>query len=66
MRMRFFKSCSSLDARFPALHRTLGILFQREGRIPEAQAEYHSEFQISGDMQAEHQAIALRQAMDTK
>jgi Flp pilus assembly protein TadD len=49
-----------LDPKFPALHRTLGIVFQREGRIAEAQAEYHREFQVSGDMQAEQQAIALR------
>lgn len=50
-----------LDPRFPALHRTLGILFQKEGRITDAQAEYHREFHISGDMQAERQAIALQQ-----
>lgn len=56
----------NLDPRFPALHRTLGILFQREGRIGEAQAEYHREFQISGDMQAERQAIALKQVMGSK
>jgi protein O-mannosyl-transferase len=50
-----------LDPKFPALHRTFGILFQKEGRITEAQVEYHREFQVSGDMQAERQAIALRQ-----
>ncbi len=54
---------NQLDPKFPALHRTLGIVFQREGRINEAQAEYHKEFQVSGDMQAEQQAIALRQAL---
>jgi len=54
---------NQLDPKFPALHRTLGIVFQREGRINEAQAEYHKEFQVSGDMQAEQQAIALKQAL---
>ena len=54
---------NQLDPKFPALHRTLGIVFQREGRITEAQAEYHREFQVSGDMQAEQQAIALKQAL---
>lgn len=49
-----------LDPEFRALHRTLGIVFQKEGRIREAQAEYHREFQISGDTQAEQQAIALQ------
>jgi Flp pilus assembly protein TadD len=51
------------DPKFPALHRTLGIVYQREGRLTEAQAEYHREFQVSGDMQAEQQAIALKQAL---
>ena len=37
----------------------LGILFQKEGRIREAQLEYHKEFQIAGDLQAERQSIAL-------
>jgi hypothetical protein len=50
-----------LDPKFPALHRTFGILFQKEGRISEAQVEYHREFQVSGDMQAERQAIAMKQ-----
>jgi Flp pilus assembly protein TadD len=52
-----------LDPEFRALHRTLGILFQKEGRIREAQVEYHREFQVSGDMQSEQQAIALKQAL---
>jgi Flp pilus assembly protein TadD len=54
---------NQLDPKFPALHRTLAIVFQREGRLTEAQAEYHREFQVSGDMQAEQQAIALKQAL---
>jgi tetratricopeptide (TPR) repeat protein len=59
------RDLEQLDSRFPALHRTLGILFQKEGRIMEAQLEYHKEFQISGDLQAERQAIALRQALSS-
>ena len=54
-----------LDPRFPALHRTLGILFQKESRIREAQVEYHREFQVSGDMQAEGQAIALERLLSS-
>jgi hypothetical protein len=38
-------------------------VFQHEGRLIEAQAEYDREFQVSGDMQAEQQAIALKQAL---
>jgi tetratricopeptide (TPR) repeat protein len=59
------RDLEQLDSRFPALHRTLGILFQKQGRMIEAQLEYHKEFQISGDMQAEQQAIALRQALSS-
>lgn len=51
------------DPEFRALHRTLGILFQKQGRLSQAQLEYHKEFQISGDMQSERQAIALKQAL---
>ena len=57
------QNLEQIDARFPALHRTLGILFQKEGRVQEAELEYHTEFQVSGDMQAEQQAIALKQAL---
>ena len=55
-----------IDSHFPALHRTLGILFQREGRLTEAQAEYHREFQVSGDLQAEQQAVALKQFLSSR
>jgi protein O-mannosyl-transferase len=63
--MEVLERLQGLDAKFPALHRTLGIVFQREGRITEAQAEYHKEFQVSGDMQAERQAIALEQVLSS-
>ena len=48
-----------LDPRFPSLHRTLAIVFQREGRLTKAQMEYHREFQVSGDIQSERQAFLL-------
>jgi Flp pilus assembly protein TadD len=56
---------NQLDPKFPALHRTLGIVFQREGRLTEAQLEYHREFQVSGDMQAEQQAIAMERLLSS-
>lgn len=56
---------NQLDPKFPALHRTLGIVFQREGRLTEAQLEYHREFQVSGDMQAERQAIAMERLLSS-
>jgi Flp pilus assembly protein TadD len=63
--MEVLERLQGLDVKFPALHRTLGIVFQREGRITEAQAEYHKEFQVSGDMQAERQAIELEQVLSS-
>ncbi len=56
---------NQLDPKFPALHRTFGIVFQREGRLTEAQLEYHREFQVSGDMQAERQAIAMERLLSS-
>jgi len=40
-------------------------VLQKEGRIREAQLEYHKEFQVSGDLQAEQQAIALKQYLSS-
>jgi protein O-mannosyl-transferase len=48
-----------LDSVFPGLHRTLGIVFQEQGQIPEAQAEYAREYEASGDLEAKRQAMAL-------
>ncbi len=52
-----------LDSVFPGLHRTLGIVFQQQGQIPEAQAEYAKEYQTSGDLEAKRQAMALADFM---
>ncbi len=52
-----------LDSVFPGLHRTLGIVFQQQGQIPEAQAEYAKEYQTSGDLEAQRQAMALADFM---
>jgi tetratricopeptide (TPR) repeat protein len=48
-----------LDSQYPETHRTMGVVFQREQRIADAQAEYAKEYQISGDQEAKRQAIAL-------
>jgi protein O-mannosyl-transferase len=47
------------NSTFPGLHRTLGIVFQREGQIEHAQKEYALEFQISGDRESGNEALAL-------
>ena len=47
------------DPRFPELHWGLGVLFQREGLLAQAQAEYEEEFQITGDELAERQSLTV-------
>jgi protein O-mannosyl-transferase len=48
---------------YPNLHFTLGELYRREGRIPEAQSEYAREFQVSGNAMAEQKAADLARQM---
>ena len=43
----------------PELHWAKGILFQREGLLAQAQAEYEKEYQITGDSAAQRQAALL-------
>jgi tetratricopeptide (TPR) repeat protein len=50
---------ANFDFNFPGLHRTLGIVFQRAGRIEEAQKQYALEFQISSDGESGQQAFTL-------
>jgi len=47
------------DPRFPELHWALGVLFEREGLLAQAQAEYEEEFQITGDELAEKQSLTV-------
>jgi len=47
------------DPRFPELHWALGLLFQREGLLAQAQAEYEKEFEITGDELAEKQSLTV-------
>jgi tetratricopeptide (TPR) repeat protein len=43
------------------LHRTLGTLYEMEGRLYDASHEYEREYQVSGDLQAHRRAIFLAQ-----
>lgn len=47
------------DPRFPELHWALGVLFQRQGLLAQAQAEYEKEFEITGDELAEKQSLTV-------
>jgi predicted Zn-dependent protease len=57
------RKLSDLDSNFPGLHRALGAVLQTEGRVPEAQAEYAREYQVSKDPVSKRQALYLAQIM---
>jgi len=47
------------DPKLPELHWGLGSLHLRQGNIPQAQAEFEKEYQLTGDPAAERQSILL-------
>lgn len=51
------------DANFPELHWALGVLYQRQGQIPLAQAQFEKEYQLTGDQAAQRQSIMLSKRM---
>ena len=56
---QLLKQVENSDPRFPQLHWALGVLFQRQGLLSRAQAEYEKEFQITGDEAARKQSATL-------
>jgi tetratricopeptide (TPR) repeat protein len=47
------------DSKFPELHWALGVLYQKQGQLPLAQAEFEKEYQLTGDQAAQRQSIIL-------
>ena len=47
------------DAKFPELHWALGVLYQKEGQVTQAQAQFEKEYQLNGDEMAHQQSILL-------
>lgn len=47
------------DPKFPELHWALGVLYQRQGLLSEAKAEYEKEFDITGDERAQEQSATV-------
>jgi protein O-mannosyl-transferase len=47
----------------PVLHFMLGVLYQRQGKIPEAQREYAREYDVSGNLIARQRAMELARLM---
>ena len=48
-----------LDDKYTGLHRTLGTIYETQGRLLEAQIEYVKEYQASGDAASRIQALRL-------
>jgi len=54
------------DDRFPQLHFIWGMLYQRQGLLPQAQAEYEKEFEITGDEQARQRAASVERLIQSR
>lgn len=48
-----------IDDSFPELHWAWGVLYQREGLLPQALAEYQKEFKITGDELAQQRSASV-------
>lgn len=53
------------DDRFPQLHYMWGMLYQRQGLLSQAQAEYEKEFEITGDEQARQRAASVQKLIES-
>jgi Tfp pilus assembly protein PilF len=51
------------DPTFPELHWARGVLFERQGQLAQAQAEYQKEFQITGDETARNKSESLERSI---
>jgi protein O-mannosyl-transferase len=53
------------DDRFPQLHWMWGMLYQRQGLLPQALAEYEKEFEITGDELARQRAASVERLIQS-
>jgi Tfp pilus assembly protein PilF len=56
---QILEQAESNDNRFPQLHWMWGLLYQRQGLLPQALAEYEREFAITGDESARQRAASV-------
>jgi tetratricopeptide (TPR) repeat protein len=54
------------DETFPELHWALGVLYQRQGLLPQALAEYEKEFEITGDALAHQRALSVANLIQSR
>jgi tetratricopeptide (TPR) repeat protein len=53
------------DDRFPQLHWMWGMLYQRQGLLPQALAEYEKEFEITGDELARQRTASVKRLIQS-
>jgi protein O-mannosyl-transferase len=54
------------DETFPELHWALGVLYQRQGLLPQALSEYEKEFEITGDELAHQRALSVANLIQSR
>jgi hypothetical protein len=54
------------DDRFPQFHWMWGMLYQRQGLLPQALAEYEKEFEITGDELARQRAASVERLIQSR
>jgi protein O-mannosyl-transferase len=52
--------------RFPQLHWMWGMLYQQQGALPQARAEYEKEFEVTGDEQARKRAASVEKLIQSR
>lgn len=53
------------DDRFPQLHSMWGMLYQRQGLLPQALTEFEKEFEITGDEDARRRAASVQRLIQS-
>ncbi len=61
--LQLLQQVEQADANFPELHWALGVLYQRQGQIPLAQAQFEEEYQLTGDKEAQRKSAMLSRRM---
>ena len=56
---QLLEQVSQRDDRFPELHWAYGVLYQQQGLLPQALAEYEKEVEITGDELAQRRSATL-------
>jgi len=60
------KQAEHSDDRFPQLHWMWGMLYQQQGLLPQALAEYEKEFEITGDELARQRAASVESLIQSR